>query len=32
MPILIVKDKTDNYYKDWGNKSGPVVVSHKAGP
>lgn len=29
MPILTLKDKTEIYYKDWGNRSGaPVVFSH----
>jgi non-heme chloroperoxidase len=26
MPIHTLKDGTDIYYKDWGNKSGPVIV------
>ena len=26
MPILTLKDGNEIYYKDWGNKSGPVVV------
>jgi len=26
MPFITVKDGTEIYYKDWGNKSGPTVV------
>lgn len=26
MPILVLQDGTELYYKDWGNKAGPTVV------
>jgi hypothetical protein len=26
MPFVTAKDKTEIFYKDWGNPSGPVVV------